>query len=391
MRAFSPMRTILLIGMMVFSALMISCGQDAPPATGTTNTTPQPLADTTAPPPDNVAASPFGGSGIASAITPGSGDANAGAAKPTAPPVENTLPPIPPDAQYSLLCASFTSPEHVADATEFKRMVLARTQLKGWYVYHNDQSSDLLYGFYTTFEDRTNKAEYDRAQADRTALLNLVDSGGNRVFQQVIFVPITLPDPPADPAWKLENNKGFWTLQIAIYRGSPLRKQAAVDMVRDARKMGVEAYFRHDPDMSEVFIGSWPRNAVKAADAKVAAVDNSDAPLLVMPGPVNPNDTYIDGRTHKQMKVVAPAALDIQDPTLKAAIAQYPYTYVNGEIHGHNVPLKDHTTQFVPYPSYLLQIGDEAQAVQNGQVPDAGGAPGDAAGNRDIPGLGGLH
>jgi hypothetical protein len=374
---------------------MISCGQDAPPPTGTTNDTPQPLTapqplTDNSPPPENVGVSPYGGAGFGqpASASPNNGSA---AAAPATPPVQNVMPPIPPDAQYSLLCASFTSPDHIADATEFKRLVIARTGMKDWYVYHNDQTSDLMYGFYKTFEDKTQKAEYDRAQADRKALENLTDSGGNRVFQQVIFVPITLPDPPADPAWKLENNKGFWTLQIAVYRNSPQRKQFAVDAVRDARKQGIEAYFRHDPDMSEVFIGSWPRDAVKAGDTDIATVDDPNAPLLVMPAPVNPNDVYKDGKTGKQMKVVAPAQLDIIDPTLKAAIAQYPYTYVNGGIHGHNVLLKDHTTQFVPYPSYLLQIGDEAAAVGNGQVPDAGGAPGDAAGNRDIPGLGGLH
>ena len=60
-----------------------------------------------------------------------------------------------------------------------------------------------------------------------------------------LIVPIDSPDPVAPPEWNLANAKGYWSLQIAAYKDSPKRKEAAVEAVREARKNGVEAYYYH--------------------------------------------------------------------------------------------------------------------------------------------------
>ncbi len=71
------------------------------------------------------------------------------------------------------------------------------TGSKQWYIVHSAGESDLYYGFYKTFDDPSQAAEYDRAQSDRAKVSSLVDENGDRIFPQVGFVPINTPDPPA--------------------------------------------------------------------------------------------------------------------------------------------------------------------------------------------------
>lgn len=300
---------------------------------------------------------------------------------------------------YSLHCAVFTGPNHIIESTRTKEMLIRTTGLKDFYIVHQAEESDLCYGFYRTFDDRSQLAEYTRAQSDRAKISSLVDENGDQIFPQVVFGSINMPDPPAPKEWDLANNPGYWTLQIAVYKGSPERKQAAVDAVRQFRAHGVEAYFRHGEATSEVYIGSWPREAVAEQDDSVAQSDNPDQPLLVVPGPLPAgidSDKVYDSSGRK-LKVVMPK-LEIVDPKLKLATEQYPYYYVNGEVAGRRVQLADHSWQTVPWPSYLIQVPhdnddqDEQPKTDLGQ--DQSGQQND---NSDptpapsVPGLGGLR
>jgi hypothetical protein len=323
--------------------------------------------------------------------------ANAGASQQSN---DDSMPVPPPGAMYSLHCATFTGETHIMDAKRVKDMMLTSTGLKDFYIIHSADESDLYYGFYKTFDDQSQVGEYTRAQSDRAKLASLVDAEGDPIFSQVVFEGINLPDPPAPKEWDLSSNPGYWTLQIAVYKGSPERKQAAVDAVRGFRAHGIEAYFRHGPTTSEVYIGSWPRESVQEQDDSVAQSDDPNQPLLVVPGPlpkgVDANNVYDD--LGRKMKVVMPK-LVIVDPKLKIAAQQYPYYYVNGEVIGHRVQMPDHTWKLVPWSSYLIQVPhDNNQDQDNPDKTDLGQSEqgqqndnGDNTAVPSVPGLGGLR
>jgi hypothetical protein len=225
---------------------------------------------------------------------------------------------------------------------------------------------------------------------------SLVNQDGDALFPEVAFTSINTPDPPAPKEWDLANNPGYWTLQIAKYVGSPERKQAAVDSVREFRAHGIEAYFRHGPATSEVYIGSWPRQAVREQDSSVAQSDDPNQRLLVVPAlPRGVDADKIYDSQGRKMKVVMPN-LQIVDESLKRATEQYPYYYVNGEVMGRRTQMKDHTWQTIPWPSYLVQVphdnDDQDQPAQSDS--DQTGTPhradtGDST--PTVPGLGGLR
>lgn len=312
-------------------------------------------------------------------------------------PTNDSMPMVPKGALYSLHCATFTGPTHITDAKRFKDALIRSTGSKDWYIVHSAEESDLYFGFYKTFYDQSQLGEYTRAQSDRAKVSSLVNEDGEALFPQVVFVSINVPDPPAPKEWDLANNPGYWTLQIAKYQGSPDRKQAAVDAVREFRARGVEAYFRHGPTTSEIYIGSWPRQAVLEQETSVAQSNNPNENLLVLPGPlpqgVDPDRVY-DSSGHK-MKVVQPN-LQIVDDSLKRATEQYPYYYVNGEIAARRVQLKDRSWKTIPWPSYLVQVPheneDQEQSTQSGMDRTGAGPQGDTGDSAPtVPGLGGLR
>ncbi len=300
-------------------------------------------------------------------------------------------------AQFTLHCSTLSGPTHTMDAKRLKDYLVRQTGSKDWYVVHSADDSDLYFGYYKTFDDRAQMAEYTRAQTDRAKISSLVDNDGERMFPQIGFVPIETPDPPAPKEWDLSSNKGYWTLQIAVYKGSPERKQLAVDAVKGFRSAGVEAYFRHGRATSEVYIGSWPRIAVAEQEAASAVGDDRNEPLLILPdsfaGAENSKVYAPDGR---KMKVVVPK-LDILDPSLKRAAADYPNYYVNGVVIGHRVQLADHSFQTIPWSSYLIQVphddaeqGDSQANTDSGQ--NSAGQPSDSgSAPAAVPGLGGLR
>jgi hypothetical protein len=308
---------------------------------------------------------------------------------------ENASMPVPPEgAQYTLLCQPFTGPDHVLTSKRIKETLIQATHSNEWYLVHSDQESDLYYGFYKTFEDRGQPLEYARAQNDHARLLSMVDDNGDHLFQNVTFVPINTPDPIAPREWDLANNKGFWTLQIAVYRGSPQRKQAAVDSVKELRAHGYDAYYRNGPATSEVYIGSWPRNAVAEQEASSAGSDDPNEPLLVLPDePSLANKTFVtpDGR---KMKAVMPK-LEILSPALKKTTEEFPYYSINGEIVGHPTKQLDGNEHIVPWSTYLIQVPHETEEASDGTPPDPGTeAPPPATPDPNtptVPGLQGLR
>jgi hypothetical protein len=307
---------------------------------------------------------PNAGSATVSGVN---GDQSAASAGASADAPADKMPAPPPDAQYTLLCATFNQPTHISDAVRAKEYLISHTEFKDWYVIHSEQESDLYYGFYKTYDDKTQTEEYARARADHDKVAGIVNQDGTPLFPQVIFVPINLPDPPAPAEWELTRNPGYWTLQIAVYRDNPQRKQAAVDAVRAARAQGVEAYFYHGIASSSVYVGSWSKDAARIINSAGATSDPHQK-VLVLSGPIAgaENQNFYD-KQGNQMAVVMPH-LDVYDVTMKQTMANYPYTYINGEVVGRR---SSNSGQVVPYPSFLIRVPHGGEVQEAGEQGDA--------------------
>lgn len=319
------------------------------------------------------------------------------AAPPAAPSAAAAPAPIPPDgAQYSLYCATFTDAGHVATSTRMKNQLIARTGRKDWYVIHTDKDSTLYFGYYKSFDDAGDPTERARAQTDRAMVSALADDDGNKPFAKCMFSNIATADVDPVPAWDLKNAKGYWTVQIGAYRDNINRKKAAVDAVREARKEGVEAYYYHGPVVSGVYVGTWPREAVKQQDANAASDPDPNVKVLVLTSPL-PEGTVLPGLTPNgdgtyqmsngtRVKIVAPR-IDIQDQSLKDTFKKYPYEAVNGEYVGRPIHQPDGSTKVEPYPSVLSEIPhDDADALTDTPpAPPADALPSQGAEHLDQP------
>jgi hypothetical protein len=245
--------------------------------------------------------------------------------------------PVPPtDALYTIYCQVLAGPDHVERSRQLRQALRGGTSLKDWYLIHGADQSTLYYGFYRTINPRDEKdaAEGRRAIHDLNTIRAMVDTNGYRPFSTSVPVPIDSPDPQANPAWDLARTKGYWSVEIAVYKDSPERKQAAVDAVRAAREQGIEAYYYHGPTSSSVCIGCWPREAIRETDAAAQNTD-PDRTLLVTPNPMP--DQLAQGFQREGMNTVAPR-IDIEDPTLADTMRRFPEHAVNGDVHMRQVP-----------------------------------------------------
>ena len=297
------------------------------------------------------------------------------------------------DAQWTLYCQAIAGPAHVEQAKAAKDQLAAATGeqgLKDWYVVHQEAESVIYHGFYRAMSpkdvtDAKDKREGERAQSDRKKIAALVDSAGNRIFEHIYFVQLAAPDPEAPPEWSLSNAKGFFTLQIAAYKDSTQRKQAAVDAVRDARAQGIEAYYYHGETTSSVCIGAWPRSAVREQeDAAAQTSENAqDQDILVLPQPL-PENKKLDIRNAEgeRVKTYAPRFEPI-DPSLMAAMEKYPTHAVNGVVFISKVtdPVTKQVVE-VEDPSYVVEIPQPKASLLRQQVatPNLLAPPGGATG-----------
>jgi hypothetical protein len=256
----------------------------------------------------------------------------------TSGPVDSGFNP-PKDAQFTIFCAAVTGPGHVERAKRAKETLSnlnSASDMKSWYLIIEEDQTLMYYGFYRTIED-------PKAQRDRRRIAGMVDQMGDRPFPQPLFVELTAPDPAAPPEWNLLNAAGDYTLQIAVYKGSPQRKEAAVDSVREARKQGVEAYYYHGDNASLVCVGSWPASAVQFSDETPAAKNNNpDQPLIYAPNSSDPglNQAFDDAARQTNAKLIR-SSVKIVDPTLEATRRQFPYNSVNGSYMKHRVGGQD--------------------------------------------------
>jgi len=281
----------------------------------------------------------------------------------------------PSDAQYTISCRSISGPNHVEIANALKANLIKQTPLKDWYVIHEESQSVIYHGYYKSI-DRANAKEQQRVHADLKTIQGLTNSAGDPVFSQSYIVEVTTPDPAAPAEWNLANANGYWSLQIAAYKDDPKRKQYAVDAVREARKQGIPAYYLHGETTSMVFVGAWPRSAVKEQDESTGQSADPTQPLLVLnqPLPANGPTEFRDAEGNR-VRALAPR-LDPLDPSLIEAMQHYPNNVVNGEVNVNKVT--DPATgavKMVEDPSFLVVIPQKQQSLLGGSgMTAAGGA-----------------
>jgi len=279
---------------------------------------------------------------------------------------------IPADARWSLYCASAAGPDRFTRMKQYKEYLTSKTPFKNWYVVHNEHDSTLFYGFYPSVE-KSDPASA-RAHDDRKRISEWKDADGQMPFATCFFTPITPPTPPAPAEWSLSNApaRAYWSVEIAAFRDNPMRKVAAVEMVKEMRAKGIPAFFYHGPSISSVCVGTWPADAVKQQDidGSHAAADQDDA-VLVSPVPLPDRYKNAKMKTADGQRLVPYAQrVEIADPSLTATFKEYPYHYVNYEAMKKKVKTVDGTMQDRIAPSLLVTIPRDAQdAVNNNTAP----------------------
>jgi hypothetical protein len=294
--------------------------------------------------------------------------------KPNAPAQE--APTYPKGARYTIYCTTMTGPDHVERATNLKNELNKVTPYKNWYVVHQNDQSILYYGFYKTVRDEEDQKEADRAHKALAEVRGLQDKLLNRPFERAQLVPLDSPDPSAPAEWDLANAKGYWTIQIAAYKDSPERKQAAVDSVRALRQAGEQAYFYHGETTSSVCIGAWPKEAIKSQDAGVAAAPNPNDPIMVSTVPLparltqNMHDENGNKIQYMEAKVV------IVDPTMAAVKRKYPNNAINGYVMQHKEKDMKGNDILVGDPSLIVHIPQpEPSQLGNMNIANGSTAP----------------
>lgn len=259
---------------------------------------------------------------------------------------------IPKDARFTVFCGTFSGAQHAQQAKAMKEQLVAKSGMRDWYTVQGEGQTTLYYGYYREVNEQIDAKEGTRAQGDRKRIAAMTGANGGRLFNGVLLVALDEADPSSPAEWNLENSKGAWTLQIAVYKDHPQRKQYAVDAVRTARSQGYEAYYYHGPTASSVCIGVWPAASVKADD-EIRMTDPNAVPLIA-PGsvPVKEGIMTPDGRP---IKVMRPKT-QVLDESLAATIRSFPNHSVNG-VTGQQVrDPKSGTMRTVMEPSLLVRV-----------------------------------
>jgi hypothetical protein len=273
---------------------------------------------------------------------------------------------IPKGASWTILCREIGGPGHVERSRQLKDDLVKTTAMRDWHLLHREDGSLLYYGYYRNYTDA-------KAKSDRQKIDSMVDQQGSRPFRLAHFTPLDAADPDGPPEWNLANAKGFWSLQIAVYKDSPERKQYALDAVKAARQQGVEAYYFHGENMSLVCVGTWPREAVRTADEGVRAGDGGQLKLVLPPLPPDVEKVPEVRQGGQKLHVEAGRNV-VVDPRLKDMMErQYPTMAINGATML--------TKRKDPHTGRVIEVADSSfpvripQQTGDGGFLDGGGVP----------------
>jgi len=254
-------------------------------------------------------------------------------------------PSVPPkDAQWTLLVYGERSPTHVSDANGLKEILIHKTKRSDWYVIHSRDESNIYFGYYRAIDEP--KAKADLQTVTGIELLN-TDGQLETPFKRTAgFVPIAAPDPAAPPEWNLANKdrdknpkdptRAYWSLQIMAFKATPMRKEAAVRVVAELRKEGVEAYYYHGETVSSVCVGAWPMSAAQEESPQMIGQDQT--PVVYPDQFTNALPKKYDAQGHEivptddqghELVPVAPR-VNITDNSLRQCMKKFYYHSVNG-------------------------------------------------------------
>jgi hypothetical protein len=361
----SPVRASLRLAVvLVCCGLMVSCAatQDAStPTTSGNNTGPRDLGGG----PMNGSADRSNTPASVSAATPAVASDRSASARPG--------PQIPEGARFTISCIDFAGPDHVQRASRMRDQLVHTSGLRDWYVVHNAdaQRSVLYHGYYKAIEagpdaDRATRAEAERARSDKQKLDALTTADGKRLLTATLFMPLDAPDPDGPSEWNLARANGYWTLQIAAYTGGPERKRLAVESVKEARAMGIEAYYYHGPSVSSVCIGAWPMEAavVLGEGSTQPRTDRVSDSVVVSTIPIAGDDAVSEVNTRQGRTRLVQMQIDIRDPRLLNTYQQYPQHFTNGEADGVRAVDRATGREVIrPRPSLLVRIPQNAGMI----------------------------
>jgi len=281
-------------------------------------------------------------------LMPSSTDGGRGPASPSKETAENAspaprqmgvLPAIPQGARFTLFVDRLEGASggvgHIERAEKLKVKLMETSGLRDWYVVHEANASLIYHGFYLEIDDsvadKASRQSAAKAKAERNRVESLRAPGGTRpFFPRAIMVRLDSPDPDAPPEWNLANSPGYWTVQIGVYFGSPERKRVAVDAVREARKMGLDAYYYHGENVSSVCLGSFSIEAVEEKAVQIGS-DSETASVVVSNMPVPDEVANLKDSQGNPMQV-RKTLTTIHEPQIKQILKSFPYHSVNGEV-----------------------------------------------------------
>ncbi len=286
--------------------------------------------------------------------------------------VKSDDPVQPPDAVWTILCTEFRGYGHVERAASLKQSLRSATGMSGFFVVHEENTSSVNYGYYraVSSRERDNMSRDEindgkRAQADLVKIRSLANSvNGDPLFPQAGMSPLEPADPAAPMAWDLRNvdrdkpagdpTRAFWSLEIAIYKDSPERKQAAVDSVKALREYyhRDDFYFYHGRNSSSVCLGTWPESAVITKEPERGG---SEDRVLVTPQGMPDMGSMVKGSDGSKIRPVA-IKYEPVDPTMLDAMRKFERRSVNGSDIKHIYKGRDGGTVERFDPSLVIII-----------------------------------
>lgn len=162
---------------------------------------------------------------------------------------------------YTVLLFTHEGADHIAEADGHKTRAAEATGWDGLFVIHKEKTSSLYRGRYKTRTAATrNLKKAKKFVSPKTRA---------HIYTRAMVVP--LPGKDQGPAeWNLKNAPAGmkWSIKVGIYYDIPARnyfgrKGEAVEVCKQLRQRGEEAYYFHGPMRSGVFIGAFPPSSAK--------------------------------------------------------------------------------------------------------------------------------
>jgi predicted small secreted protein len=211
------------------------------------------------------------------------------------------------DELYTIQLHSESGPNHASAMAAFKANAETNTHWKDLFVIHEEGHSTLCWGRYPSVADAQLQKNLRTAKAYRAP------ATGAAVFIGAFAVP--LPGEDFGPReWNICNASGAYTVLVAVFYDMPEknyvgRKKFAVDLVRELRSRGQEAYFYHGPVRSHVCVGLFAADSVQYVRQGALTVPQvrdgrinkimADFPQLAVNGAGVRNVTAVDERTKR--------------------------------------------------------------------------------------------